>query len=610
MKTVLLLLLSFILQTTSFAGPWKGMAILGNGKLTAVYSDDARIQKQSGALGIQHLYYKNYTMDYIRHSQASMVVDKQFIPQTENPSISMKNFHTAQSEWTQPNGEKLVVAVTSHPKDAILVSLSNPTKTSMRYEITLRKKKTTSVVTSLDKLEKNDDWFHAVWSDKTHLGFLFLNKKKSDFLLMTDSVLTFMSPGNFELAIVAGDSEKDVLKKIASLKKDKNPFKTANQHWAKWIQSGKLPKNASADYLESYKRNLYAARSANIQGHVPADLTGQFVTQGMPQLYPRDAMMSARVFLETGHFEEAKQIITFWKNPSIPQKSKGEWFARYNAFSEAVNGGDGARYDEPEWDANGYYIELLDRYHEKTGKWLAKPEFVYELMDFLVARINEKGLLYEGGIIEWTGFLPSTNLTCAKALKTASKLAKSWKNPAKAAAYLKASETISANLDRMINPETGIYADVRTIDRKAEDGTSIEGNKPTYMWGTAALFGVLWGYPDHETMQKSMDWYTKNTVILGGGMQYFTSPDGGLAGYGQAAFFFMTAAAVQYELIRGDKKQARYYLDWLIANGNSYGLMPERIYPDGSDCSPATPLTWCCGETALAILKYSERGDR
>lgn len=94
----------------------------------------------------------------------------------------------------------------------------------------------------------------------------------------------------------------------------------------------------AGQYLEAYKRNLYCVKSADLNGQLPADITGQFVTNNMPQLYPRDAMMCARVLLLTGHAEEAKQIIEFWAKPDIPMKSPGEWHARYDAHGKAVDG--------------------------------------------------------------------------------------------------------------------------------------------------------------------------------------------------------------------------------------------------------------------------------
>jgi GH15 family glucan-1,4-alpha-glucosidase len=89
-------------------------------------------------------------------------------------------------------------------------------------------------------------------------------------------------------------------------------------------------------------------------------------------------------------------------------------------------------------------------------------------------------------------------------------------------------------------------------------------------------------------------------------MQYFDSPDPGLASYGHGVFFFTTAAAAQYESLYGRSSTAKSFIDWMMRNANSYGLMPEHILPDGSDCSPASPLSWCSAEFAAALLLWSQ----
>ena len=89
-------------------------------------------------------------------------------------------------------------------------------------------------------------------------------------------------------------------------------------------------------------------------------------------------------------------------------------------------------------------------------------------------------------------------------------------------------------------------------------------------------------------------------------MQYFDTTDPGLAEYGNAVFFFTTAAASQYQSLNGDKTAAKSFIDWMLRNANSYGLMPERIYLDDSDVSPASPLSWCSAEFASAVLAWSK----
>ena len=188
-------------------------------------------------------------------------------------------------------------------------------------------------------------------------------------------------------------------------------------------------------------------------------------------------MMCARVLLLTGHTEEARQVIEFWANPQVPRKTKGEWYARYDAHARAVDAGSGARFDEPEWDANGYFIYLLNEYHRAKGVWLVDPKKqFYELADFLVSHMSSNGLLQEGGIVEWTGYLPATNMICAAALETAAKMAQEFGNPQKSAAYAEASKRIAAALPQMFDKSRQTYADVRSTDRKG--GTRGESDRP------------------------------------------------------------------------------------------------------------------------------------
>jgi GH15 family glucan-1,4-alpha-glucosidase len=162
----------------------------------------------------------------------------------------------------------------------------------------------------------------------------------------------------------------------------------------------------------------------------------------------------------------------------------------------------------------------------------------------------------------------------------------------------------------MFDPTRKTYADVRFTYKKGPNGESLPGRSgaKTYLWDTTANVGVIWGYPNHREIEMSNLFYAANTVQLAGGMQYFDSPDPGLASYGHAVFFFTTAAASQYESLRGNRAAAKSFIDWMMRNANSYGLMPERIFLDESDSSPASPLSWCSAEFASALLLWSQKG--
>ena len=601
--------------------PWKGYSILGNGRLTAVYSDDARITNLTHARGIQHLYFKDYTADYVASTSVELVnADGRLIAPTDAsaPQIGMKNFFTTQTVTSQQDGSSARVLCFVHPGDAVVLSISASGTNSLRryrFQTDLRNEIKTDKVVMLKSLQRAGNVMIATWSNGTVLAVAPRNSH--DKLSAGDSSISIAGElagqsSNAEILLIPASSRSEALTKVRELQRDKDLDVTAAKYWDAWINSGIVPKFAndtqeSAAYLEAYKRNLYCVKAANLNGQIPADITGQFVTNNMPQLYPRDAMMCARVLLMTGHAQEARQVIEFWANPQIPMKTPGEWYARYDARGKPVDAGSGARFDEPEWDANGYFIYLLANYHESTGTWLGDRALFYQLADFLVSHIGQNRLLEEGGIVEWTGYLPATNMICSAALRTAATLAQQFGEESKARAYAEASQKIVTALPTLFDPSRQTYADVRFTDKKGPNGESLPGRtgEKTFLWDTTANVGVIWGYPNHHEMELSNVFYAQNTVKLGGGMQYFDSPEPSLAAYGHSVFFFTTAAASQYQSLRGDKAAAKSFVDWMVRNANSYGLMPERILLDDSDCSPATPLSWCSAEFASALLLWS-----
>ena len=576
-------------QANDSKRPWPGYAVLGNGNLTAVYSDDARITAATHQQGIQHFYFKNYTADYVVSTSFSA---------NGAPAVGMKNFFTTHSQTPTQT-----VLCFVHPDDAVVLSVTS--NGSFDFKAVLRKEIKTDQIITLTSFQATDGIALAQWSNGTVIALA--SKSASDKVTLSEDSVRIAGAKSGEILLIPGDSSTEVLAKVARFRQKKDIEAEASTHWNAWMDGGKLPHSAAA-YLEAYKRNLYCVKSATLNGQIPADITGQFVTNNMPQLYPRDAMMCARVLLLTGHPEEAKTIIEFWAKPNVPMKTPGEWYARYDAHAKAVDGGSGARFDEPEWDANGYYIYLLNEYHRAKGVWLADPKFIYKLADFLVAHISENGLLQEGGIVEWTGYLPATNMICSAALIKAAKIARDLGNETNAAAYVMAAKKIANSLPLMFDPTNQTYGDLRTVGIKKANGASIVGEKgdKLYLWDTTANVGVIWGYPNHKEIELSNAFYARNTVKLDGGMQYFDSPDPGLASYGHGVFFFTTAAAAQYESLRGKNAHAKRFIDWMVKNANSYGLMPEHIFPDGSECSAASPLSWCSAEFAAALLLWSQ----
>ncbi len=595
-------------QTTNKS--WKGYSILGNGKMCLVYSDDQRITKLTKCRGIQHFYFGNYSHDYIASSSFE-------ISGEQNNSLSktgMKNFCTAQTRTNYSDGLVEIIDCFVLSQNAAVLSLHLENKKILpgsNFNLILRKTIVTSQITKLISLKVENNIAFAEWSNGFHLAVY--SKQNPVKIEVSDSIISIIN-GN-EIIIAEGNSLKELKSTLEYLHHQKDFQKTALAYWNKWFSLGRIPKFNSSfkeakKYLEYFKGSLYAVKSACINGQIPADITGQFVTDNMPQLYPRDAMMCARVFLLTGHYKEAKSIISFWVNDSIPKKSKGEFFARYDAYGKAVDGGSGARYNEPEWDANGYLIQLVNDYYKAKKIWLVNKNYIYELADFLVNHLDKSGLLYEGGIVEWTGYLPSTNMTCAAALNSASDIASKFKDPSESKKFLEASKTISNSLNKLFDVKRNALCDLRFHGVKAEGNYSIStpANDTLFLWDTSLNFGILWGFPNDLLVTETNKFIEDSTFKLNGGIQYFEALDNAwLSNYGGDVFFFTTAAASQYQSLYGNKSLAKKHIDWMIKNSNTYGLMPERIYLNESDCSDASPLSWCNAEFAASIYVFSNK---
>jgi len=590
--------------------PWKGYSILGNGRLCVVYSDDKRIAKLTGCKGIQHFYFNNYAEDYVASSSFTFPEEKNILTQ----STGMKNFFTTETQTKYESGLIEKVECFVHPKNAAVLSLkfgSGKEPVKNIFNLLLKKNILTDISTKLVSLKIENGFAIAEWSNGFVLGVA--SNPSSDKIEVNDSSITVTNGKN--IIITAANSKKEAESNLVFLLKQKDLQNEASVYWNKWMNEGKLPHfkkgfDESKKYLRYYKGTLYAVKSACLEGQIPADITGQFVTNNMPQLYPRDAMMCARVFLMTGHFEEAKSIISFWASKNIPGKSTGEFYARYDANAKAVNSGSGARYDEPEWDANGYLIQLLNNYYKAKKVWLADKFFIYKLADFLVRKIDASGLLYEGGIVEWTGYLPSTNMTCAAALNTASQVAAGFGDKALSKKYLEASETISNSMGKLFDKKRDALCALRFHGIKAEGNYSIstQTKNKLYLWDTSLNFGVLWGFPNTSLIVQTNKFIEDSTSKHNGGVEYFEALDNAwLSNYGGDLFFFTTAAEAQYQCLYGDYSLAKKHIDWVIDNSNSYGLMPERIYLNESDCSEASPLSWCNAEFAASVFVFSQK---
>lgn len=633
MRKSALLLFMFMLFNTISAGNWPGNAIVGNGRFCAVYSEDARVTAKDRSRGIRHFYWNDFTADYISSAYFELIT-KSMMVQTEKTEPFMTDFFTPSANHFR--GNSLVFTTSVRAGKIGLLMRFEPKKEKLLpvLKINFNDKLTGDTNRHLVELsagEKGDAF--ALWSNNVRIRLVatvpYKAIKKSDNSLE----LQFITDGAFEVMFMpdlysnknnGGTAQTDKSGVITRLKpvKMNTAWQDASKNWNKWIeeggfpfaeksvveQSGKISAEEKKNYNDYYSRNLYAAYSSIINGQVPADVTGQFLTNGMPQLYPRDAMMTARNFLQCGYTGVAAEIIRFWGRESLQQKSPGEFFARYDSYSRATDAGEGARYDEPEWDASGYFIILNYEYYKQTSEWLTPPEKLFAYADFIVKSIDSTGLLYEGGIVEWTGYLPATNMICAAGLLTATEIAKELNKAEQAERYKSAYKTIESSLPQLFDKKRDLYVARRYYGIKADNNFSIPEKKGDllYLWDVTTVFGILWGYPDHPMMHQTYR-YIKENLNDNGGVRYFEATDNGwLEAYGKDLFYFATAGWAKYAIMQKDYEFAQKNLTWIINQSNVYGLMPERVLSDYLGISEASPLTWGCSEFAGAIKMYAQ----
>jgi GH15 family glucan-1,4-alpha-glucosidase len=571
---------------------YKGYMIIGNGNVCAAYSDDVR----TSASGIQKLYYKNFTASYVRSSYLKIselknkIVLEEFFSATTNSKGKNENF-------------TLKTFIT---KDGVIVTriFADTKEREISFSIVINDTIKTDKLIILSFVPKYDfsiNAFSIEWHDGRKM--LFASSEKSDNQMILKDEFLIQSKTNknkyCDFYLLIGENKLELLRKLRAIRKDRDPLHTASKYWNSWIKSGLIPEFADDNVSDFYKRNLYAAYASNLNGMIPADITGQFVTNGMPQLYPRDALMTARAFINSNHISSAIKVLDFWEEKNIPRKTNGELYARYDAYGKAVDAGTGARFDVPEWDSNSYFTILTYLIWKKTGR--IKKEHLESfkiLLDFLETKVDATGLVYEGGIIEWPGYLPATNMISISAFRKGAEICRSFKDFDRAKKYEIAARIIEANLFKMFDEEMKSFIDLRPK----------ENENSKYLWDTSVNFGLVWNYDINESMVRTNEFIWNNCRKLGNGIQYFDSPNEGLAAYGHDLFFFTTSAAAQYYCKMKDKEKYFLLIKWMMQNSNVYRLMPERIYLSGEDCSPASPLSWCCAEFVNSLIEGYKAG--
>ncbi len=618
------------MSTAAFAAnaqKWRGYGVVGNGRVCAVYSDDPKILAGTSLAGLRSLFYKNFSVNYVRESKfaildrldraipnkalddTKLLDAKGYVIPNAKASVSVADvvskdrFFAPYTRSVLADGGVKETRVFVGEDDAVIMLLgyNGAGKSAAHAQFQLRFRTDRQAMQSVvfEGLSMKNGVALARWSNKVVVGVASMSGaiglSGSDAVVVREAVGS--TPKEIAVMVVIGDSEQEAFQKLAALRKKKDILADAEAYWNAWLVIGRIPFSATPEHLEAYKRNLYAARASLLGGQVPMDLTGQDFVNEMPQLSPRHAMMTARVFLLTRHADEVKDIIKHWA--SVKTKPSGEWYSGYDALNQPASS---ARNDQPEWDVNGYFIKLADEYRfRRRGEWLIEKTFIYKLADFIIGNLDKNGLLYEINRSEWRGYLPATNMVNVAALRTAGAIADEFGDVERAQLYRETADKISTSLPTLYDTTRKTYVNLRYF---APKGMASSANPFVKFWDTSTNFGILWGFPNHKEMQRTNEFYLANAQRLDGGLQYLEPTETGFANSGGDVYHATTAAAAQYHALQGQRQTALTLLNWLMKNANTYGLMPERILASGTDCSDASPQTWSMAEFAAAIWTY------
>lgn len=587
------------------SGPFPGFAILGNGRVSAVWSDD---DGSSDPPGLRHLYLGDFGLDLLDSGRLRVGWDGQrLLPQR----VGLDPFFAAWAETSLPDGGRVLWRAFTGQQDAVVVDgvlRGGEAGSHARLAPDLRLRAEPQIDgacgwagTVLDEADGPalaatlDDgralavgtappagsWQAGEFAFDPLAGLLAGTVEPGGRLAMSLDLVA--GPGEdvpFRWVVATGQDATAAMETLRGRLEAADPLGEAAASMADFSPEALCGDAGPECSLAA--AGLRAARASSLAGLVPADLTGQFVTNGFPQLYPRDGLMVAGALADTGHASHAWEILHYWLDPQREGPQPGEWWARYDALGRGVDAGTGADYDVPEWDAAGYAAVLTERLGP-SGLSGEERDVLLAALDLVCLRQDADGLWTEGGIVEWVGRLPGTAMTLWAGLDAGARLADGWGEPERAASYREAAGRARGGLLALLDWSRPVLADERDF------GLSYD---------TSMFLGPAWGYPQDPLLLRSFDWLDAHATAHGDGVRYFEG-----MGYGQDLFFFTTSALSRYAWRSGRDRRAARMLGWMESFTNRYGLAPERVWADGSGASLASPLSWCAVELPLTILE-------
>jgi len=602
---------------------YPGLAYIGSGKISGLYGLNETIHDQK-SIGLQHLYVDNYEEDIIYSALSILKVnDTCYYGDRIKPIKGHPRKQKSEKSYSE-NGfifvDKFVYDDFSKTDSVYCV---DDYKLTFNCDVVNTSNKPCEMELAALVVTRKGEV--VVSKDNDILNFKFKNKslgikcfeKDVTYRLSIESPSGFMYHGIQDLlydenywegkefrsneSVACSVSKKVVLlpgetfsfrwMMDLSDEKDLSVYKGKSEglkYWNDWLGET----NYSLD--KDMYTNLIALKAINMNGFLPADLTGHYFASNDIAFYVRDALHGAKAFLFCGFFDECKQVIKLVTG--LERKKNHELYQRYNSKLIADEGANNNVFSQI--DVIGYLLSIVVDYYELTGDLIVDIDSLMKEVNILDS-INRKNGLYgpEGGVNEGVygpAFITSTNIFIAAGLNRLLRLLEDLSDNSEYKEVVK--EKLNSLIEAINNTvlEEGYYA----------YGFVEYHDDIVKRYDTPQLFGAGLGYPIDENYKKNFKVLTEIATYFDYGYGYSEQQ------YHDGPWLFNTCYAAQNAYILNDMKLYHNIINWIENHKNEYGLLPEAIDSRDENKSLINPLMWANSEYLCAKQSHIIKGLR
>jgi hypothetical protein len=299
-----------------------GVAVIGDGDVCVIYSDDNRVFETHNSLagGIIRYYYKDNAISYIGGSVVEFIDEAGFAVNNRDTFGLDPFFSPFKLIETGPITARMQLFVASDGIVAQRISLraSRTINTFVHWSLSTPAVIESSPDITISRSDiMHDGIFHrysnntiiALASDTEDTQYNFDDSKDITSLVTPlrleadmDTTLTFF--------IAAGETDMEVITKLFGAE-EIDLFDDASRIWQSWLDDNVSINFPHEHYERSFYANLYALHAARLNGTIPVYFTARETDPGDDQAEGRITLLAekAREYLESGDREQAEGLI-------------------------------------------------------------------------------------------------------------------------------------------------------------------------------------------------------------------------------------------------------------------------------------------------------------